>query len=245
MRFIFTSLLLSAGVALAIPGAPLPTGHCETSAKCPGNKSIIYGAPPSHKEYCNPKTQQCEPTLKNGEKCSSRIICESQICLDGVCKADFVGKHCNTATDCTPSGFGYICSPKTKTCLRSDLMKGLSCVDSEQCVTGYCSPGGVCDHQPGGEFADCSSNAECSGGLVCRKARFVDKKTCQPDNGDLYAPCSSEKKCGTGLMCENGECVQKPQCTEQGLTCTSNSQCCSKKCESTKIPLLYTCAPSQ
>lgn len=245
MRFIIPSFLLSAGLALAIPGAPAPSGKCETSAKCPGNRSIIWGAPPMHKFYCNLGTHQCEPTLKDGEKCTNRDLCESQFCVNGVCREDNTGKSCTTPSDCRAGGIGWLCSPKTKTCLRADLMRGKTCVMNEQCVTGYCSQDtGRCDHQPGGEFADCSTNADCSSPFVCRKARFLDEKTCQPDNGDLYAPCSAQKKCGKGLMCQNGECVQAPQCTEQGLTCFKNAECCSKKCESTKIPLLYTCAPS-
>jgi hypothetical protein len=241
MRFFTGSLLLSAAaVTLALPEGLLPrqdTGSCVNTRQCRDPTKLDRAS----QKYCNTVTHQCEPRFDNGEQCTSHDACKG-VCVSGFCKSDFTGESCEAATDCGPTGRGYLCSPITKTCLLSERYKGLPCVESEQCVTGYCSKSsGLCDHKPGAEFADCSSNADCTAPNVCRKTQFHDTKTCQATDGTLYSPCSAEKKCVGKLQCTNGECSQPPECTERGLACSKNANCCSGKCSTTGLFFLWQC----
>lgn len=141
----------------------------------------------------------------------SRLSCApDKICVGGTCVAptmcDAGGSICcnsaNHNDDC-PLGkwcnFGQCqagcsqnsdCPPSAPNCDVGNHLCG-KCTNSSQCPAGYvCDPvSGACKVGSSGDGgAGCNSNADCTGGLVCKNHGCV--------------PCTSNPQCSAGQVCQ-------------------------------------------
>jgi hypothetical protein len=168
--------------------------------------------------------------------CSSDSDCwEGCICSGGECVET---GWCATDADCE----GAACDESRNTCMGGAPGGGTSdqCGD-DQCAEGcwFDAASGVCV-----ETMTCSSDADCSSGLVCQ----ADRATCVPADRACDAPAPEPGECADDLCPagswwdpNNGGCVVTAPCAASGdPVCFSDEVC--DVAESTCVPADRVCA---
>jgi len=153
-----------------------------------------------------------------------------------------------SGTDCNECAAGFY--PQGNACvadqckINSDCEDGVACNGHETCEGGFCraaapvmcgngscmEPYGECACEAGYHFAgtgclldECTTDAQCSNGLVCDGDERCIANTCQ-----VGAPvsCGSHGTCqepGATCTCDDGYHLSGTQCLKD--TCTSNEEC--------------------
>ncbi len=161
--------------------------------------------------------------------CLFRDDCNGQACFDGECQPCFSDFMCADATDLF-TGATKMCDVDSGSCVDPQ------CYDANDCPTGQacwgighcgeclfddeCRVGetcnwdtGVCEAAP--TPPECTSNSECSGGMVCVSNSCA---ACSADN-----QCNAGDKCGTDGRCY----TPAPQTGTRafGETCSASNKC--------------------
>jgi len=105
------------------------------------------------------------------EDCPTGETCDATHCVDGTCSDGVVGTN-ETDVDCG----GPQCAP---------CADGSACVVSEDCLSIYCAPGGIC--------LPCSQQAHCGDSLYCD----VAQGTCEQKK-ELFVLCMNDYECFSG-----------------------------------------------
>jgi hypothetical protein len=170
---------------------------------------------------------QCPPDLRcnAAEVCFPPPGCEAGEACPDVCYGQCVPREAPSEL-CQDSGAcpaGTHCSTEDGECLSA-------CPPGEACAT-VCSGRCVPDREPPGPVGTCSSDADCTDGLVCNAA-----EVCRPAPG-----------CADGEVCDSacyGECVPPtPPPTEM---CTGSEQCGpNEHCSTEDGECLSPCPPGE
>ena len=226
--------------------SPLPP-ECSSDADCPlGDLCITDPATGvarcSAPSSCGPSPAGCRTTgCGFGETCDITAGCSPSACScdaetgSWICTDDCGGGTCVPNSDCGPSpagcsvtgcGFGETCdtsvgcSPSACSC--DEASGGWRCTDD--CGGGTCVP----------STGECSSNADCTGGLVCDVAGdfcrpmclvdcFVADPVCGTD-GVTYICGVPDAECRGIPVAYDGECIAGGGGTD-GDPCTTDSEC--------------------
>ena len=255
-------------------GTDCVLGHCVDGVCCNESctdtcKSCITGTCSAVKGAEDPGacdgTQSCDASgackKKNGQDCNGGSECASAICKDGKCcdnECVTPCRSCVTGT-CLPITNGPDNSEcmTTKSCDAQGsckLIQGQTCAGKEECLSGFCAPGGkCCDRECPALCHSCATgtclqltagsedNPDCMGTKACSAEGECKKKNAQPCTGGVE--CASGI-CKDGVCCDT-ECVTPchscaadghlgscwptsgedyPECT--GLyTCSATSKC--------------------
>lgn len=143
-------------------------------------------------------------------------------------------QKCTTNNDCSDD-LRY-CS-KNKDC----ILKGVSedkCEKNSECILNNCV-NGICKIPQGTGGFRCKGVQDCNSGLVCRFHQENSKDRvwiCAEDDGRVGGYCGADypKKCDGALQCtpmDGGNYCLPGECNALGLTCSSNSACCSGNCK--------------
>jgi hypothetical protein len=156
--------------------------------------------------------------LNNGLACANSGQCVSGQCVDGVCcstACNATCQRCNlagTVGSCANIPFGT--DPDNEcangTCNGSgscSLDNGLACTSNSQCVSGQCVDGVCCN-------TACNSTCQ-----RCNLAGSVG--TC----ANIVVGQDPDNECANGTCNGSGSCA-----LDNGLACTTNSQCVSGQC---------------
>lgn len=157
------------------------TSFCTADTDCPG--SGVCNIDQSRCEY------YCVGLLPEGTTCSRAEQCQSQACVDGLCRTLPLdrGQPCSFGGQCE-SGF---CAPDTGVCDELPLAEGRACSFNSMCESEICF-GGICVAGiEAGEVCGGAGTLPCAAGLFC--------------DGELIPPrCTAVKTAGEA--CEDGEC---------------------------------------
>lgn len=134
-------------------------GQRECYLPCDSNSACSFS------EYWNTSKKKCVVKDHNGAKCSEDSTCASNFYLNGECSSTAGKKSCTKTDGCTGVGEDdRICSPETKTCLKSRIGPGNQCQITEQCDQGFsyraCCQSGRCGACIGMTGATCSEDLE-------------------------------------------------------------------------------------
>ena len=231
-------------------------GGCASDADCPnGTCNLLTGQCEDCPDCCTLDTDCQSGYVCSGGRCQEETTtpcstaddCEvGQVCQDGNCKPYDDQSVCVTDADCPRD---HRCNAlqdgRCEGCLNDafcqDSPHGPKCDTTDdgvgpgpgycykECGTdvGDCPMGMVCDTNVGGLCVPaCSSNSDCSGGLICKGGR------CEP--------CQSNSQCDVGKVCEmtTGSCVDQPTCSDaqcqstlgQAYYCDQTTQSCRLGC---------------
>lgn len=167
--------------------------------------------------------------------CPSGLYCHASICVPP-CKVGEIG-NCPIGSTCQGTDQGSICVP-------------------DDCTTGGCPPGSVCDAQtkkckPACDGVVCPFGESCKDGKcvdLCAGVQCPPPKQCSL--GECKAPCkcyAGDIGCNAGEVCDKvgtGDCVP-PAC--QGKTCAAGEHCdatgaCVGKCSGVICPQGQKCS---
>lgn len=209
------------GVCVRIGSGLRCAQACDGTQCCPSGSVCTQDGKGKH--YCLPHSMQCpDVACTTAAQCSSTEECKAGKCVLRLPKiAPTTCQPCKQHSDCGQGGYCessdgrggrclQACEANSELCPKSFICKQLA-PGIQQCV----SRDGVC-------WANCQSNADCKGGLVCTSG------ICQRSTGGTEGePCDSQIKCKTGLKCINNRCFQAcgvPNGTA-GAPCRPGNQC--------------------
>jgi hypothetical protein len=199
---------------------------------------------------CSFATQQCVRCEELDGACESGADCCSDYCDNaetgaptGICSNPTCGllreQDCQSARECCDE----FCVPVTRegrnVCNDMDCIpNGFGCGDGGNCCSGSCI-GDVCSDPPGCSlsFGDtCTTSPECCEGTCdvnTSECCLLDGLNCTNNIECCGASTCSVATNGAGTTCQG-----IVPCTDQGLACGSDGECCSQICA---IDLGYCC----
>lgn len=191
------------------------SGAC-TAGKCVGG-TLGGGASDAGPLACTDVGATCG---RSGDCCSGR--CEPVTGQAGViqcrdaCRAN--GVRCVTAQDCCSLGcFNSVCAAKL--C----VVVGDGCGSDQECCSGVCNP----------------STKRCDVDMANSRCRPTGESC---GSGPQSGCCGRTDK---DDLCVDGRCALPPQaCKGQNATCTTDAECCGKRCDPGTKTCITACAPT-
>ncbi len=224
----------------------------KTNTPCASNSEC-----PSDTHFCdnNPVQRRCQVLLPSGSDCSSEgnIMCESEICVDGVCcdsQCDGICDTCATGQCVGADGPTAGCDGTNNEVCKAGvcvLQDGQPCFDGSQCESDACVDGVCCENDCQGQCHACNqdgSEGQCLGlheeeeppPDMCNGADICMGGICVSKTGlDCSASaCPDGYYCNTADSCVpeqplGGSCGSDLECGD-GF-CSSGGICCRDECD--------------
>jgi len=155
----------------------------STTTECCARSSVYYYNQSSYQyEY------YCDGSVPNGDKCLVDDMCESRICVGGVCSATrlVAGSNCTESNDC----LSYACGRESATATNDVCCPSRSTYDfwnnNDRNYTSYCRRTVELDEQ-------CLFDDQCQSGICINETQAIS--TCRDERLDSQSLCYSDSHC--------------------------------------------------